>query len=465
MNSPFPTAPVSLPKEQPPRPVFVSCPGGLEDLLLEEIHEIIKLFKLETPRDMEIAPGGVHLVNASLDLTMALILGSGLAHRVFWSVGQTELHSLENVVEYVKSVPWHHHFGVGATFRVHAITNSSLLQNPQILALKVKDGIADCFRAKFGMRPNVDTKDPQVTIQAYLQQNTLHLSIDLVGRSLHQRHGETRESEAPLRETLAHAMLRLAGYHALSRQLWEEAPLPVYYNRITNTSPTPSETPAKRRIPEKVLILPFLMDPFMGSGTILLEAAFMLLNRKPNCAREDFSFVHLTGGELFSKVKDKWVRKWIAQEKNPFELQAAVERYLVAAGFSEEQREAFPLTLLHGSDKELKSVHQFQNKMRNLGLTSFVKVSQCQLEDVKAPAAQGICLTNPPYGERLMQDQEVGALYQQLGNLWKHHFKGWTGWLLSSNEDAIKKVGLRHTRQFGLFNGNLKVKLMQYIIY
>lgn len=179
------------------------------------------------------------------------------------------------------------------------------------------------------------------------------------------------------------------------------------------------------------------VDPMCGSGTLLIEAAMIARRIPPNLNRHQFGF------ERWPDFEERILKK---------------ER-------QEAQKQIRPLTAtISGSDKTYKAIEITRENLRRAGLENDVKVSNLRFEECKAPEGGGIMIINPPYGERL-PIEEISAFYKMMGDVMKKEFEGYDVWIISSNADAIKRVGLAPSKKFKLFNGALECKYYKYEIY
>ncbi|HYF04130.1 MAG TPA: THUMP domain-containing protein [Patescibacteria group bacterium] len=181
-----------------------------------------------------------------------------------------------------------------------------------------------------------------------------------------------------------------------------------------------------------------LVDPMCGSGTILIEAAMLALKIPPQMFRKNFGFKNWPDfdAELWAKV---------LKEANDAVLKE------------------FPHQIV-GSDISLRTIEIARDNIRNAGLEKFIKVEERRLEHTTPPEGGGFVLMNPPYGERLT-NVDVEMLYKQIGDVLKQKYKGYEAWLLTSNREALKAVGLRTSRKIPLYNGPLECRFVRYDLY
>ena len=184
--------------------------------------------------------------------------------------------------------------------------------------------------------------------------------------------------------------------------------------------------------------LPFF-DPLCGSGTLPLEASLQGLNIAPGLFRGRFGF-----------------ETWLDFD------QALWNQLRQEATMSQQQQLQAPI---FGSDRDLAAIRLAQSNAKQCGVDRQVQFWVAELAEVEAPAPGGILLCNPPYGERLGQDGELGAFYKLLGDVLKQRFKGWTAFILSGNKALAKTIGLKSSQRIPLENGSIPCQLMKYELY
>lgn len=181
---------------------------------------------------------------------------------------------------------------------------------------------------------------------------------------------------------------------------------------------------------------PFL-DPMCGSGTIPIEAALMAANIPANFYRKGFGF----------------------QNWNNFDAEQW-EEILSSA------REQFrtPEVPILGYDKSLRAVKIIDDNLREVKMSETIQIEKQNFLKAEAPHAEGLLIMNPPYDERLTRE-DIGAFYKKIGDQLKQNFAGWDAWIISSNMEALKEVGLRTSKKMTLYNGPLECKYQHYELY
>jgi putative N6-adenine-specific DNA methylase len=179
------------------------------------------------------------------------------------------------------------------------------------------------------------------------------------------------------------------------------------------------------------------IDPMCGSGTIVIEAALMATNRAPNLNRKHFAFM-------------KWA-----------DYDAALWDNILSA--SKAKIKAFEYGL-YGFDKDFKARRIAQHNRNAAGLEEVITIERMQIERLEAPEEKGILIMNPPYDERLVTT-DISSFYAMVGDRLKQTFSGYDAWIISSNIEALKNVGLKVSKRLTLFNGALECKYHHYELY
>jgi 23S rRNA (guanine2445-N2)-methyltransferase / 23S rRNA (guanine2069-N7)-methyltransferase len=375
----------------PPK-FFATASKGTEQVLADELAAL-------GIRRVEAGRGGVGFGDRLEDGYRAC-LWSRIASRILLPLKSFEVDGADALYQGAAAVRWTDHLGPGTTLAVDVAGGGSPAGPPHFVALKTKDAIVDRIRRAEGARPDVDTKKPDVRVNVHLAGNRVTVAIDLAGRGLHRRGIGRAGGEAPLKENLAAAVLAIAGW--------------------------PGDGEAR------------LYDPFCGSGTILLEAAWMALDVAPGLLRGRFE------GE-----------RWRGHDAALWKRLLGEARERQDAGKGRKVR-------LAGSDASPAAVRAAAANFSRAGLAGRADLRQCQLRDVEAPWDEpGRVVTNPPYGERLGEAGELGPLYELLGDVLKRRFAGWSSWVLCGNPALAKRIGLRPASRHVLYNGPIECRLLE----
>ncbi|MBD2259269.1 THUMP domain-containing protein [Pseudanabaena sp. FACHB-2040] len=370
---------------------FATVARGLEPLAVQE---------LEALGAEAIEPGfcGVGF-SGDRSLLYRVNLWARLPFRVLVKLDEFSCQTAEDLYQGIRTIDWQPYLTPTHTLAVTATGKSRQLNHTHFTALQVKNAIVDQQQAAFGERSSVDTEQPDVRINIHLEHDQCTVSLDSSGSSLHRRGYRPAVGAAPLKESLAAALIQLTG--------WQ---------------------------PD----MPFF-DPLCGSGTLPLEASLKALNVAPGLFREQFGFE--TWPDFDDDLWDGLLQE--AEDSQREDLEAVIV----------------------GCDRDPEVIRQARANALNCGVGHLVKFSSEELDSVEAPADHGVLLCNPPYGERLGRDENLGQFYKLLGNVLKQRFKGWTAFVLSGNKELASTIGLRSSQRFPVYNGSLPCQLMKYELY
>ena len=304
----------------------------------------------------------------------------------------------DQVYEIAKSVKWEQYMTKDSTFAIDATVYSESLRNSRFVTYRVKDAIADYWTEKTGKRPNVKTEDPDVRINVHIANETVTVSLDSSGESLHKRGYRVATTEAPISEVLAAGMLLIAGWKGQCD----------------------------------------LYDPMCGSGTIPIEAALIARNIAPGVFRKSFAF-------------EKW---------------PDFDEELWSEIYNDDSKERDFAHKIYGSDASFYAVQQATKNVKSAGVQKDVELRQIRMEEIKeVENEEKIVMINPPYGERLASNKDMEELYGKIGTALKHQFTGATAWIISSNEAAMKCIGLKPSKKMRLLNGELDCQFNKYELF
>lgn len=385
--------------------LFSPCPRGLEGALAGELSALGAEI-LERPA------GGV-LYRGDLRLAYAANLHSRLASRVLLRVGARRVRDDDDLYRLGRGIAWEQWFDADATIRVDLTAIRAPIRSANFATLRVKDGIVDRFRENSGRRPSVDTREPRARVYAFVDGRDAVAYLDMSGEPLFKRgwRGRDDKGEAPIKENLAAGLLALSGWDP-------SAPL---------------------------------LDPFCGSGTIVIEAAQRALGIAPGLARR-FAF---EGYADFDATLWGQLRAEAARAANPAGRRAP----MIAA-----------------SDIDDTAVVRTADNLVRAGLPpDLVRLRRGDAANADPPFAEpGWIVTNPPYGLRIaMQaagpagtraDAHAAAPMRAFGANLRARFGGWHCWVLSADADTPALLGMRASRRVPLFNGAIECRLFGFDI-
>ncbi len=328
-------------------------------------------------------------------------LHSRIATRVLWRVAHFEYRNEHDIYDAALVLAWTSWFDVSRTIKVEVNAQRSPVKSLDFVTLRIKDAIADKFREVMDKRPSVAVREPDVRVHAFLSPTECTLYIDLSGEPLFKRGSRDHTGDAPLKKNLAAGIIALSG--------WQ-----------------PDES---------------FFDPMCGSGTFLVEAAEMALNIAPG----------LSGGK---------VRAYALERLKNFDA-VQWKKIVDEARAAEKKRN---ISHIFGSDMYGEQLKFARENLVANGLGDCVQLKQANILEVSAPTDTGVLVTNPPYGDRLGDAEELAALYPKLGDLLKQKFAGWRAYFFSGDTNLPKGIRLSTSKKTPLFNGKIECRLYEYKI-
>jgi len=379
---------------------FAPAPRGIAPLLTQELRDL----GVEQPEEHRAGVG----FSGTLATGYRVCLWSRLASRLLLVLARVEASSADALYEGIRRLPWRDHMDPSGTLAVSFNGTSGEIRNSHFGALRVKDAIVDYFRDGCGQRPSVDLERPSLRIDVHLYPGQAVVSLDLSGQPLHRRGYRVATVEAPLKENLAAAVLVRAGW------------------------PTVAAAGGG------------LVDLMCGSGTLLIEGAWMAGDRAPSLGREDLGLLRWLGHE-----GDLW------QE-------------LVEEARERQQQGLRRLPSIRGFDIDLAAIKATQANLLQAGLGDrVVHVERRPLDagptsaDLAKDRPAGLVVANPPYGHRLSQVSGDRALFAELGTQLRRRFGGWQAAVLTTSAEWARPLGLRCGPEDRFSNGPLECSLLR----
>ncbi|MBT3586770.1 MAG: hypothetical protein HN509_17800 [Halobacteriovoraceae bacterium] len=411
---------------------FVSCPSGVEKLLVDELAS----FGLN---DLKQEKGGVSLQTADEKEIISVVLNSRLASRVFKILQSYTIYDKDDLYRMASQKWWHKEFDVDQTFKIQTLFDfkaKKILKNSNVYGLTLKDAICDQFRKECNKRPDVAKEDPDISLTLRIEDKYPNrkknedapeknnfmaiISIDLCGTPLNFRGYRSAYHQAPLRENLAAALIMASD--------WK-----------------PNEE--------------ILFDGMCGSATILIEAALIAGGVSPSYLRV-FEAIE-NNQQVFAFEEQSWfvdnnqLKNWfydhIDQEcKNNKNKLKNIEPGLI---FGSDISPGF----LKSARANLKEARIPKEAVR-------VDLGDATKDGPGANQKSGVYICNPPYGERLVQE-DIEKLYYDLGENLKNNWKGFRAYVFTSDPSLRKKIALQTSERIPFFNGKLECRLLKYDLY
>jgi 23S rRNA (guanine2445-N2)-methyltransferase / 23S rRNA (guanine2069-N7)-methyltransferase len=386
--------------DEPPR-LTARTLEGLEWLLAQELEAV-------GGHDLRIGRRTIEFsaaVGKERETLYRAVLESRTAIRVLEPLGRFRVDSPESLYRAIQELDWTEQLKSSDTLRVDAAIHDTFLTHSLYAAQVVKDAVVDQLRTPSGKRPSVQLRGATLRLALHLVGDVATIFRDAAGRSLHQRGWRRGDVEAPLSEVLAAGILGIAGW-------WRPG------NAVHATSGEP------------------IVDPFCGSGTLVIEAATIAAGLAPGLWRARRQ------GHGFFRFRD---------------CDKALAARLVA---ELEARGCRPAGTFHGSDLDPQAVAAARANAEAAGVAAQVVVDQRHFEEARPVSATGLVVTNPPYGERLPLPR-AAALYRRIGDWLVAHCGGWRAAILAPDAPATKHLGLRTTHRVPLANGPIACRLIE----
>lgn len=360
------------------------------------------LFGLEAPAADELRRLGLADVRAENGRVLCRGTGADIprinlnlrcGERLLIELGRFPAPDFEALFQGVRALPWEQFIPKNGQFPVKGHCLDSRLHAVSPCQAIVKKAVAARLGGRYGLTVLPET-GALYQIQFSIMKDTAALMLDTTGAGLHKRGYRAQGVAAPLRETLAAAMVLLSRYRGRD---------------------------------------PFV-DPFCGSGTIPIEAALIAKNRAPGLLRS------------FSAQKWDWLdrRLWTDAEQEA------------------RDKEFHGNYDIAGSDIDPAAVELARHNAKLAGVDDAARFAVADARDFRPDAPAGRVVTNPPYGERVMERQEAQTLYRDFGQTWRAVGEGWNLYLLSSHTEFERAFGAPADKKRKLYNGMLKCDLFMY---
>lgn len=365
-----------------------SCAFGLEAVLSRELRDL-------GLADVKSDNGQVHFRGDWLAMARAN-LWARTADRIWLRLGQFPARTFEELFSGTRALPWPDLLPANACFPVEGLSHGSQLSSVPACQSITKKAVVESMAARYGAQ-RFPEDGPRFPIRVALAKDQASLSLDTSGVGLHKRGYRLLTTGAPIRETLAAGMVLLSYWNA---------------DRL-------------------------LVDPFCGTGTILLEAAMIALRQAPGWQRE-FAAQHwpAVGGAVWKEAR-----------------QEVSERF-----------DRLTKLRISGSDSDNQAIRLAGQNLKRSGLEGRgITFRTRPLRELATQTEYGVLITNPPYGERLSDRQAVEALYAEFGEIVRPWLKTWSVYVISNHPDFARCFGAAPDKKRKLYNGLLECGYYQYL--
>jgi 23S rRNA (guanine2445-N2)-methyltransferase / 23S rRNA (guanine2069-N7)-methyltransferase len=385
---------------------FASSAANLNDLVAQEALAI-------GAKEVQLISGGVSF-SGDIEIGYKFCLETRVANRLLQTI--QEKSGITNSDEFYEAsllIPWEKYFELDETFSV-TVSNLSTpwLKRSTFAAMRLKDAIVDRFRDIYkGQRPSVDIDNPHITFHVHIDRDGVKWYIDFSGKDLSKRGYREKATDAALRESLAAAILM--------RSAW--------YKDLEEDN------------------VPLLLDPFCGSGTILIEAALMATKTAPGLLNLNrFAFLELNSFDkkVWKKVVDEALAKQITENDGSIQI--------------------------IGWDNSPKALRISNENIKIAKVENFVTVEEkdfTRLTEDDIPSGENYVVTDPPYGIRVDAHTSIESFYLTMGKEFNTLFSGWNVAILSGDKQLLSYVDMKPQRTNALYNGPLEAQLAHYRVY
>lgn len=399
-------------------PKFIATASkGLGDALLKEIQDmgIPSAVKVSAGVEFEGNWATCYKVN----------LRSRIASRVLLTILDFPAYNADEVYHNMMKHDFTKYIDPDQLMMVEATVRESAIRDQRFLAMRVKDAIVDQFRTKFDVRPSVDSQKASLRVYIRGVKDFYNVSIDTSGDSLFKRGYRSEQGEAPIKENVAAALIALSE--------WDQKSV--------------------------------LVDPFCGSGTLLIEAALMKYRICPGTLRKRFVFQSLKNyqEEAFEAELDECLSQEIEMDSDKQEFGDA--QSTKSENPSVESLSPSKTATFFGYDIDGEAIKIAKRNAVRAGVGDEIEFKRQPVETLTAPAETGMIVTNPPYGARLGDEALLVDLYKDFAHTMKVNFKGWTAWVLSGNKDLTPHLKLKSLKRVPLWNGPLECRFLKYNMF
>lgn len=335
------------------------------------------------------------------------LLWTRCGSRVLLQLKAGSMKDLDDLHRQLSGFPWSTHMSDSHTFVIQVTTKRAQHIHTQYAAQRVKDAIVDYFDMTTGGRPSVDKDDPDLRFYVHIQDTSYTLYLDLSGEPLHKRGFRTEQGAAPIKENLAAALLY--------RSKW----------------------------PEKAKEHQDFIDPLCGAGTILIEAALMARDIAPGLFRPTFGF-----------------ENWRLHDQHIWNECVKFAKHRAEVGKDQYQGK------LYGVERNARMIGITKANADRAGVLKNMSFSHQMFQHFKKPdnlGEKGLIVTNPPYGERLGEKEELKPTYMELGD-WLRPYIGFEAGIITSEVELGKQMGLRARKVNKFYNGPLECVYLQFSI-
>jgi len=344
------------------------------------------------------------LTTGDMEDCMRLNLHLRTAHRVLFELKRFRAEDADELYHEVRRIPWERIMEVDGYLSVSSNVRNDAVNDSRFANVRIKDGVVDRFMDKFGRRPDSGPDQARgICLFLHWRGDRATLYIDTSGEPLTKRGYRKMPHKAPMQETLAAACILASDWRERAEQGGH------------------------------------FVAPMCGSGTLAIEAALIALNRAPGMLREQFAFMHLKNydGTAWKRLRNQTRKRNIP----------TIPGRIIA------------------TDRDPQAVEAARRNARVAGVEEFMEFTVCDFTGTEVPEGGGVVMLNPEYGKRLGDIKALEPVYKGIGDFFKQHCGGYTGYVFTGNLDLAKRVGLRTKRRIIFYNASIECRLLEYELY
>ncbi|MBN1124471.1 MAG: hypothetical protein JXA82_05645 [Sedimentisphaerales bacterium] len=342
-------------------------------------------------------------IKGTLQDVMQLNLYLRTAYNVMLLIKSFRCRSPQQLYEEVFDYAWEQLVDRNGYISIVSRVDTPSINNTMFANLKVKDAIVDRILEKTGSRPDSGKERKGLLFHLYWKGDKAWLYLNTSGRKLSDRGYRKMPHSAPMRESLAAAVLLATKYDG--------------------------------SVP--------LLNPMCGSGTLAIEAALIAIRKAPGLLRSSYAFL-----EMKNCKKDFW--------------QSLRTKALNDSRCYTKTHKPRPIW---ATDHDPKAIQAAKKNAQTAGVDQWIEFQVCDFSETPIQDDPGIVIMNPEYGQRLGQIRALEETYGRIGDFFKRRCCGWTGYIFTGNLDLAKKVGLRTRRRIPFFNAEIECRLLEYELY
>jgi len=376
-------------------PILITCPREIPTILAREVEALGLSVSAILPAAVE--------TSGTLDDCMRLNLWLRTAHRVLLRLGSWTARTSDDLYEAINAVSWHEWIPADGYVSVVSSISTPGIDNTMYANMRCKDAIVDQIRQRKGTRPDSGPDTSRSVVFLYWHDETLMVYVDTSGQPLSDRGYRMHPAKAPMRETLAAAVI-------LSTRWSADYPL---------------------------------VNPMCGSGTIGIEAALIALNVAPGSIRRNMGLLHLLPFDSGGWHRQRSMARDARRTGRLEVFCSDIDPRVIRQARDNARAADTPIDI---------AVRDFREVLR---------VDSAEATEQSGP----VIILNPEFGMRLGDERSLRGVYRDIGDLFKQRFGGYTGYVFTGNMVLAKEIGLRSSKRMTFWSADIECRLLEFELY